>query len=582
VVGVIGLTAIALTEFIPALQWLWYALTFAGLLAWFWWRGESWLRDDLPDGAIFGAPPAGASRTAWLILVIALVFQLARWRAEDGAIRTRTGDDDESYIFLAYQILGYFDAPPVFALRSPGWPLIIAGWLSLFGHRAIWSIALYHRLLLASFPPILYLILARFMRRPPATAAALLSLAMEYNEVIASTGLGDLSYTAAGLFGLYGLIKAQESERPYAWMLGVGSLFALRTAIRLTGFPVAIAAAAAWIVVTRQRWQRVPPVSGDLGRPHPPPLQGGQRPIAGQVAVLFAPIVLVLLGISAYNQAISGHFTPSSGAGITFLTQYVPFMSHTPDTPAVREAAELFPDVPPERLFSGSGQPWIGQYRYTASGLGDPFDYGDLTSQVMREVVLAAPGEYLIRAGEGALIMLLDPHRHILPQSWYVWPEAAKFEAPDDLQFPEAACNLQLAFGAVFKTAWCTQHDQLRDSLYFQPPWLARFPAWLKSGLALITVSLPYRVRHLMWPLYGGLGAFASLIYLMTRPETRRLSILLMLPMLAEFALILSVTNGVETRYLFYFHPTYLIATWLALSVIVEFNPLRGRQNHDE
>lgn len=561
--SVIGLAAIALTEFVPSLQWLWYALTFAGLLAWFWWRGEKWLRDDLPDDAIFGVPPEDAHHTTLLILVIALVFQLARWAAEDGAIRTRTGDDDEGYIFLAYQILGYFDAPPVFALRSPGWPLIMSGLLSLFGHRAIWSIALYHRLLLAAFPPILYLILARFMRRPPAIAAALLSLAMEYNEVIASTGLGDLSYMAAGLFGLYGLIKAQESKRPYAWILGVGILFSIRTAIRMTGLPVAAATALALIFVTRKRWQQQ----------------------IGQTAVLFAPIVLILLGISAYNQATSGHFTPSSGAGITFLTQYVPFMRETPDTPAVREAAEIFPDVPQDRLFASSGHPWTGQYRYTASGLGDPFDYGSLTGQVMQEVILASPGEYLVRAGEGALIMLIDPHRHILPQSWYYWPGAAEpptdpVEPPDDL--PVAICNMQLAFGAVVEDEWCSQYDQLRAALDFQPPWLARFPALLKSGLVLLTVSLPFRLRHLMWPLYGGLGAFASLIYLMTRPDTRRLSILLMLPLLAEFALILSVTNGVETRYLFYFHHTYLIATWLTLSVIIGLNPLRGRQNHDE
>ncbi len=543
--SMIGLAAIALTEFIPSLQWLWYALAFAGLLAWFWWRGESWWRDDLPADALFGAPPISARRTALLILAISLAFQLGRWLAEDGAIRARTGDDDESYIFLAYQVSGYFDAPPVFALRSPGWPLIMAGWLSLFGHRAIWSIALYHRLLLAAFPPILYLILARFMRRPPAIAAALLSLAMEYNELIANTGLGDLSYVAAGLFGLYGLIKAQESKRPYVWMLGVGVLFAIRTAIRLTGLPVALAAALALILVTRKRWQQQ----------------------AGQIAVLFAPIVLVLLGISAYNQAISGHFTPSSGAGITFLTQYVPFMRETPDTPAVREAAEIFPEVPPERLFASSGHPWIGQYRYTASGLGDPFDYGDLTSRVMREVILASPGEYLVRAGQGALIMMLDPHRHILPQSWYVWPEIDYPEASVDP--PSPTCNLQLAFGAVVKEEWCGQYDQLRASLDFQPPWLARFPGVLKSGLALITISLPFRLRHLMWPLYGGVGAFASLIYLMTRPDTRRLSILLALPLLAEFALILSVTNGIETRYLFYFHHTYLIATWLTLSVFI-------------
>jgi hypothetical protein len=191
--GLLGIMAIGLTFLWPSLATLWGAGLVAAVVGLAWWGDIPWLRADLPLDALTEKPPGNARRTALLLLGIALAFQLGRWLAEGGALRTRLGDDDETYVFLAYQVLGIFGAPPLFALRAPGWPLIISGLVSLFGRREIWAVVLYHRLLLAAFPPLLYLILRRYLRQPVAVLAALLSLAMEYNEVIAAAAMTDLT-----------------------------------------------------------------------------------------------------------------------------------------------------------------------------------------------------------------------------------------------------------------------------------------------------------------------------------------------------------------------------------------------------
>jgi hypothetical protein len=355
---------------------------------------------------------------------------------------------------------------------------------------------------------------------------------------------------ASGLVGLYAIIQALTGQRPVRWLLAAGLVFALRSTVRVSGLPVAIASATAFILVARvplaQRFE--------------------------QALLLIAPTLVALLSMGAYNQATSGHFAFSSEWGLSFLSQYPPYLNETPDTPALREAATLLPEIPPDKLFSSSGDSWLAQYRLTATEMGGPFDYGTLSTRIMGEIVWARPGEVAVRAMEGVAIMLADPLRSTLPRSWYLWPGQLDPSREREVVITEnlPACSIQYALGAEVKTEWCAQYDRLRADLHFAPPWLAGLPGFLQQGLRLLTVSLPYRIRQVIWPLYWGIGGFAALAYLFTRREARSLAILLALPLLAEFGLVVVATTGTDTRFLLYFHPTYLIATWLGLSYIVQ------------
>jgi hypothetical protein len=406
-------------------------------------------------------------------------------------------------------------------------------------------VALYHRLLLATLPPVYALILGRFLRRPVAVLASLLSMTWEMNEIIAGTALTDLTYVALGLLSVYALFRSLTGDCPLIWLAAAGLLAASKTLIRVTGFPIGLMMGAAWFALDGSRI--------------------GVR--FARLGVYIAPLLAVMLGISAYNQATSGHFAPSLGGGITFFTQYGVFFEESPDTPAIREYARLFPDAPPEYALN-SGSVWLAQYRFTASGRGDVFDFGALLSRAVQEMLLAEPGMLLGKAAQGVGVMLLDPLRGSLPSSWLLGRTPTLHSALDTGIRP--SCNVQYAFGAVVEATWCKQYADLRVSAHWRPPWLAEMPGWVRRAAHLLTVSLAYRIRQLLWPFYWGIAAFGCMAVLVTCPPTRRLAVLLGVSLLAEFAMIIAFTNGLETRYLFYLHPTYLILTWLALSLLLD------------
>jgi hypothetical protein len=143
--GLILLGGVALSVLARELIQWWGVLVLAGIAALFWWQRRPLTRASDGD-----SEQAHQRRIAWLVLGASLAFQVVRWIGEEGALRSKAGDDDEAYVFLAYQLLGLFGGPPVFALRPPGWPGIVAGLLALFGREAVWSVGLFHRMLLVA------------------------------------------------------------------------------------------------------------------------------------------------------------------------------------------------------------------------------------------------------------------------------------------------------------------------------------------------------------------------------------------------------------------------------------------------
>jgi hypothetical protein len=94
----------------------------------------------------------------------------------------------------------------------------------------------------------------------------------------------------------------------------------------------------------------------------------------------------------------------------------------------------------------------------------------------------------------------------------------------------------------------------------------------VKLPLATLTRTLPNRIRLLMRPFYWGVAVFASLIYLLTQPMTRRLAILLMLPVLTDlaFSTLMLADNSAGARYMLYVYPAYLLAAWLGMACALQ------------
>ena len=516
-----------------------------------WWTRFRWLREDHADAPAIPALPRAARRTALVILAVSLLFQLGIWLARRGAVSAKLGDDDEVYVFLALQILGFGDAPPVFALRAPGWPLILAGLLRLFGDDAIWVVGLYHRVLLATLPPLLYVILARFLRPSVAATAAIVSLAMPYNTEWSRFALTDISYTAASLFLLASLVVATGGRRPLPWLVLGGVIAALKTLIRMTGLGVAVAMTVALVAVARE------PV--------------GRR--VGWAAVFLLPSVGAVVGLSAYHLGVAGHFRPSMGGGLNFFQSVAARLSRPPDAPAMRELAALRPELSPEQLLHGDAM-WVAQYRFTATGRGDVFEFGTLLDRAIRELVSASPGEYGLTVAKGTLLALAYPKDDWLPRRWRPEPvegSGAPRETRGAIGLPNPTCGLQNGLGASVSGELCLRYAARWRALAFQPPWIHGLLTHTPRALHRLVVTLPRQVRKLTWPFYCGLVAFAAMIWLVVARPTRRLALLLALPALADFVPVILVTAGtVTSRHMLYLQPASFVATWIGLAWALE------------
>jgi hypothetical protein len=117
--------------------------------------------------------------------------------------------------------------------------------------------------------------------------------------------------------------------------------------------------------------------------------------------------------------------------------------------------------------------------------------------------------------------------------------------------------------------AWCPEHARLRAQMRFQPPIMANLPRWLSFPASVLTVSLPYRVRWLAWPLYMGLAGYAALVVLLLRTSTRPLAWLIGLPLLGEYLPMMLASTGIHTTYLMTYQSAYVYATWIVLGLLV-------------
>ncbi len=506
-----------------------------------------WLRDDLAPRGLGAALGASERRIALRLFLVALAFQLVRWLVDGGAVGARPGGDDEGYVFLAQQVLGDVDPAPAWAYRAPGWPLTIAGLLALFGRDAVWTVGLYHRVLLAAWPPALYLVLARFVCGRVAVGASLLSLALPHGEQIARTALADLTYSSAALFAVAAAVAGVAGRGSLTWLAVAGVAGAWATLIRVTGLGPALALAFAAVLAgggsRGWRWRRGLLVGG--------------------------PAVVAVLLLSAYNAAMAGHFRPGSGGSIAFLDAWASYFPRTPDTPAVREIAGLVPEVPPEHLFHTWRSARLAQYRFVSAGRGDVFEYGALADRAAREIVAAEPAQYLALLARAALVTVWHPFDGVLPAAWRNAPVPLPVEPV--FASPVPGCALEWTFGPAPRAEWCARSEGLRGRLAFAPPWLGPLPELARAPAAWVTRTLPNRARLWLAPFWWGAAALAGLIALVASPGTRGLGLLVALPLAAELAssTLILADNSAGARYMLYVYPACWISVWLGAAVVL-------------
>ncbi len=471
-----------------------------------------------------------------------LVVQAIFWLSDGGALTDFPGDE-ERFIFLAFQILGHFGGVPAFTVHMPGWPLMIAALLKVFGYESLWIVGIYNRVLLAAMAGATFLILGRFTRRSIAVSVAVLSLTMGYNDRLATFVLTDLPYGAASVFAVAALLPGLASVRAGGWLGLAGLALATKTLLRSTGILSAVCAAGVVLATTPGR---------AAGR-------------ARRALAVLVPVLGAVLVVATYNFGVGEGFRPPRAyTALAALGALGPWFSHTPDTPAVRQFAALVPEVSQQRLLQGAPDVlWVAGYRFIKAGHGDQFALGALAERVLAETLTELRGEYIKGLARASLVGLVYPaHKILLPARWWQFPSQPNEGARFERDVP--ACGLQGMFGPWFQDAWCVGFQELRAKLEFRPQWLGA--AGTPSGERPLAFRMARNVRIVALPLYSGVSTVAALIYLLCQASMRRAALVIASFIVADVTLLLLFTYIADVdRYLTHVQPLCLVVTSLAL-----------------
>ena len=511
------------------------------------------------------------------LLVLSLVLHtLFTIHWDQLQLSAKPGDDDEGYIFLAYQILGLIPEPPLFLHRPPGWPLIIAVLLQIFGVQNIWTVLILHRLIVALFPLLVYIALRPVIRRSVALVAAVLmiflyaafwSIPRAYSEVV---------YFATGLLAMVGLIRG-VAIRPiisWLWIWVAGLSLLMHGAVRQTGMTLAVGLAVMAAICAR----------------------GGWKLRTRLFAVLILPTLLFAISLGFYHQRQTGVWRlVGPTTGLSLMHYGTAAGVEIPHTDEIRRINEALPEVKTSDLFATSGDYWIAQYRLARS-TGDMFATYDLLNQTASQLFRSNVPHYARWVMRHAALWILDPFPMFVPQGWYASkPESMQAR---DYRPPLPTCNLQYGMGPIIDDTGCQINEQLRLAsrwapfqlpLVFEETHLARWRDVLRlvpkalserwppdraiaAYIAVLTrLTVPYlsQLQRLSYLSLWGVFTLPALAMLIWHRPTRRTGLLLSIAILLEALPILLFIDPILPRLYRYLDVYRYLANWLAAGLAV-------------
>lgn len=494
------------------------------------------------------------SRRFWFsaILVFSILFQLAHWYVDGGSLNAELGDDDEIYILLAHQITGQIEGPPIFTYRPPGVPLLLATTLKLGGLQNIWVFSLIQRLMLAVIPPLLFLILIDWVPEYFAVLGSLLFLTTRINEHEPFFVLSQLPYTVFGMIGLTTLVIGikRSGYRRVLWIIAAGLFFAIKTLIRPTGAATAPALAIVLLLVaTDLRWlQRL-----------------------GLAFILIFMTGAVLVGLRFTNQQVAGEATISSLGGLNVINHFIyfdPSIIPLSESPEKEYFEELLPEIEPDLLFSSTQDWYTARFRAALLGPEVLAQFSAHADALAAQIVAEHPLKYSTWIIQKTYAGLMFPRHEGIPLLWYR-PELApqRFNrAP--YQSPILECSSQFTVKTELLDIICEENYQVRNHSNFEPQ-LPSIPQPIEQGLHLMTISLAFRLRLILWVFTWGFASLAGVLWLVSKNDTRPCGWVLGAAFAAEF--IPTVLLGVaSTRYQLPYHPIFFLISWIALSQLAK------------
>ena len=307
-----------------------------------------------------------------LILAIGLAAEAGHFAWRDG--RAVISGDSIQYVDAAEALLSA-DAAPDFAVRKPGYPLLLAGLALLVGNMSWAAIAANH-LLLSTLPLAAYGLGCRLHSRVTGWLAALFAVAQLQALVRGGRIMSEAPYMFFVSFGILFLAVAFGRPRQVRWLIATGVFLAAAWLIRSIAI-VAIVPALGLTVLLLRRTPR-------------------QAVVASLALMLpVAAAVVVECGLNARH---GGQFRTSTGSLGLMMMMRARHLQGLPmaDSEVGRRCLSLLPDRDPEDAYRASElDTWVARYRAV-------HDYGMTdwaTDALMRraamDTAVEAPLEFL-------------------------------------------------------------------------------------------------------------------------------------------------------------------------------------------
>ena len=277
----------------------------------------------------------------WAILLLAIGFlvQLWLWIQTKGVVGFKVGNDEGTYTFLAYEILGEINSMPNFDFRSPGWPLTIATLLGIFGVDNYWVIGLFHRLLLALFPMLFFLTLTNFRQKnlPILALLSMGALLLPINRNGAEFATTEVLYDFLQILAFYLISRWNPSPKQKSpWIIAlVFAILLYRTTVRLQS-----ALIYGGIIVVFAILEGIRP--------------GNRGKLLGNAVLRVAPLIVFFIAVGIFNKVQTGTFglpvLARSPTAFYLARSIDPENFEVPDSPEMNVLWQLIPEVPKDRM----------------------------------------------------------------------------------------------------------------------------------------------------------------------------------------------------------------------------------------
>jgi len=294
--------------------------------------------------------------------------------------------DSAQYVASA-EALVHGDKLPHFELRKPGYGLFLAGVALLFGNMGWAAIACNHALL-AMLPLAAYGFGRHLRSRAVGWGAAVLMIAQLQTVILGNRMMSECLFVFLLSFGLLLFVVGLSKPRTVHLMAAAGFMLGLSCITRGTGLPVVCVATLFLITKMWRDWRKV----------------------IASTACFLSPVVCLITFECSLNLILAGSFRPADGTmggGFAFRLRHFDGMQ-IPPTEAANRAVALLPERSRRDVFLCNNiDMWVARYRMIHDQGMSEWEYDDLMAQFGRDMVAAAPLDYIKHSAKNMLWHLL-------------------------------------------------------------------------------------------------------------------------------------------------------------------------------